>query len=74
MKSLVTYIYLTEDGRYIEQDYPFGEAPKEIVVDGVKANRYYGGSATIIPEYMKATSEHEIQHYDKAHWRQKKYF
>lgn len=74
MKSLVTYVYRTEDGKLVEQDYPFGEAPRYIMVNGKRANRFFGSASTVIPEYMKAGSDHELQHYDRQDWRQKKYY
>lgn len=70
---MTTYEYQTESGEIIEREFPFGEAPKYVTVDGKKAHRYYGAS-TIVPEYMKATSEHAIQHYDRRDWNARKYF
>lgn len=68
------YEYITEDEQHIvERDFPAGEAPQEVETEWGPAYRYYGGKIQI-PEYMRAGSDNEMQHYDRKDWNTRKRF
>lgn len=69
------YVYESEDGTVVERDFPMGEAPWQFEDETMGRLKRTFGASVIIPEYMRATSDSEIQHYDKKHWRGgKKYY
>lgn len=68
------YEYRTPTGEIVERDFPMGTAPQTIETDDGLAARVYGNATTVVPEYMRATSDSEIQHYDRRDTRVRKYF